>query len=622
MKISMRKILTRLATVALILIVMISFSACSLFTTNLDKKYSAAIKVATTENDNLSISRQELYYGYLEWGYQYAQQMELEDLLEYVTSALLNNKILEKKSVELYGEIRSAEKALARKQAFASLDNTISTYINEALNIEEDEDTANENTDADQEVDQPYEPSILVSYENGERVFTMDLQDYADTEGNGTLDIKDYQVYVPSIPGVASQKNAKQAISKVVRNLQTLENGFTELKAPATDYLADGAYFKHLSKDERAVLNREIDRMIRSNETSIVIGRISTGYNLGMFTLNAQDAKFAWDEYLNRGQDFTAWANKINGIQDVNAAEPPAYFGCGRAVATNIANDVIQYYINQGIKAINNLSNFGQSDDLESSLVSNGLADVYYIPSDVANNLYTVSHILVGFTDEQKAEYERINKEAENNPSYNKQNDLNQLYADTKSNGVSADDILIELQTELNNADSLEQKYDIFRAYINKYNTDPGMQNLDQLNSSTNKQQYEYVMSSDAEKSQMVEPFTNASIELFEKGIKGAISGLVWTDYGAHIIMYTRNVADFIYTGVTGLEKESIELLKSNYADTLFATLTAYGNRTLFNTLVDSSFTRNVSKHQTAIINDYRHNHEVTIIESEFKDFI
>ena len=622
MKISMRKILTRLATVALILIVMISFSACSLFTTNLDKKYSASIKVATTENDNLSISRQELYYGYLEWGYQYAQQMELEDLLEYVTSALLNNKILEKKSVELYGEIRSAEKALARKQAFASLDNTISTYINEALNIEEDEDTANENTDADQEVDQPYEPSILVSYENGERVFTMDLQDYADTEGNGTLDIKDYQVYVPSIPGVASQKNAKQAISKVVRNLQTLENGFTELKAPATDYLADGVYFKHLSKDERAVLNREIDRMIRSNETSIVIGRISTGYNLGMFTLNAQDAKIAWDEYLNRGQDFTAWANKINGIQDVNAAEPPAYFGCGRAVATNIANDVIQYYINQGIKAINNLSNFGQSDDLESSLVSNGLADVYYIPSDVANNLYTVSHILVGFTDEQKVEYERINKEAENNPSYNKQNDLNQLYADTKSNGVSADDILIELQTELNNADSLEQKYDIFRAYINKYNTDPGMQNLDQLNSSTNKQQYEYVMSSDAEKSQMVEPFTNASIELFEKGIKGAISGLVWTDYGAHIIMYTRNVADFIYTGVTGLEKESIELLKSNYADTLFATLTAYGNRTLFNTLVDSSFTRNVSKHQTAIINDYRHNHEVTIIESEFKDFI
>ena len=617
----MRKILTKLATVALILIVMISFSACSLFATNLDKKYSASIKVATTENDNLSISRQELYYGYLEWGYQYAQQMEMNELLEYVTSALLNNKILEKKSIELYGEIREAEKALARKQAFESLDTTIRTYINEALNIKDEENTTEEAAEA--EVDQPYEPSIFVSYENGERVFTMDLSAYEDTENNGTLDVKDYKIYVPSIPGVASQKNARQAISKVVRNLQTLENGFTELKAPATDYLSDSVYFKHLSKDERAVLNRELDRMVRSNETSIVVGRISTGYNLGMFTLKSEDAKIAWDEYLTRGQDFTAWSNKINGIKDVNdETTMPAYFGCGRAVATNIANDVITYYVNQGIKSINNLSNFGNSDDLESTLVSNGLADVFYIPSDVANNLYTVSHILVGFTDEQKAEYERINKEAEKNPSYNKQNDLNQLYADTKSNGVSADDILIELQTELNNTDTLERKYEIFRDYINKYNTDPGMQNLDQLNSSTNKPQYEYVMSSDAEKSKMVEPFTKASIKLFEQGIKGAISGLVWTDYGAHIIMYTRNVADFVYTGVTGLEKESIELLKSNYADTLFATLTAYGNRTLFNTLVDSYFTRNVNKHQTAIINDYRHEHEVTIIQSEFKNFI
>ena len=42
----------------------------------------------------------------------------------------------------------------------------------------------------------------------------------------------------------------------------------------------------------------------------------------------------------------------------------------------------------------------------------------------------------------------------------------------------------------------------------------------------------------------------------------------------------------------------------------------------LFNTLVDSYFTRNVNKHQTAIINDYRNEHEVTIIQSEFKNFI
>ena len=70
----MRKIWTRLATIVLLLVVTISFSACSLFTTNLDQKYSADIKVATA-GDELSISRQELYYGYLQWGYQYRYNM-------------------------------------------------------------------------------------------------------------------------------------------------------------------------------------------------------------------------------------------------------------------------------------------------------------------------------------------------------------------------------------------------------------------------------------------------------------------------------------------------------------------------------------------------------------------
>ncbi len=619
----MRKILTRLATLVLLLVVMVSFSACSLFAVNLDKKYSSNVMVATTENDDLSISRQELYYGYLEWGYQYANQMETNELLEYLTSALLNNKILEKKSLTQFGDLRESEQALALKQAYQSLDNTIRTYVYEALNLDDEEDAKDEeNTEA--EVDKPYEPSILVSWENGERVFTMDLSGYADNDSVGTLSLSDYEFYVPTVPGVASQKNVKQAISKVVRNLQTLENGFNELKTPERDYLsADSIYFKHLTKSEKAVLNREIERMSRTNRTSITAGRLSTAYNLGFFTLDGEDAKIAWDDYLTRSQNFDEWANKINGNRDVNQTQDnlPAYFGCGRAIATNIANEAIEYYITKVSNAINGQKNF-PNNDLESSVMSSGLADLYYLPNDVANNLYTVSHILVGFTDEQKTEYERIKKEAEQNSSYNKQNDLNELYAQTMSNGVSAYNILIELQTALNNADTLEEKYDIFRSYINKYNTDPGMQNLDQLNSSTSKPQYEYLMSSDAAKSQMVEAFTNASIELFENGVKGEISDLVWTDYGAHIIMYTRDVADFVFTGVTGLENSSIELLKMNYADTLFATLTSYGNRTAFDTLVDTYFTRNYNNYQTLMINDYRDEHKVTIVNSEFKDFL
>ena len=617
----MRKIFTRLATLVLLLVVMVGFSACSLFTVDLDKKYSADIMVATAENDDLTVSRQELYYGYLEWGQQYAGQLETAELLEYVTSALLNNKILERKSLEKFGDLRESEQALALKQAYQSLDTTIRAYVYEALNMEDE--GADDNSGEDEtEVDKPYQPSILVGWENGERIFTMDLSGYADDEGLGIMSLAGYEFYVPTIPGVATQKNAKQAISKIVRNLQSLENGFTDLKVPERDYLdQDNIYFQHLTANERAVLNREIDRMVRSNRTTIAVNRLNVAYNLGFFTLDGEDAKTAWNDYLTRGENFAEWTAMINGDPESDD-NTKSYVGCGRTVATNIAEEAISHYITKVSNAINNQKNFPNSD-LESSVMSSGLADVYYLPNDVAKNLYTVSHILIGFTDEQKSEYERIQKEAENNPAYLKQNELNDLYAQTSSNGLTAHEILIELQTALDNASTLEEKYDIFRDYINKYNTDPGMQNLDQLNSQTNKPQFEYLMSSDATKSQMVEPFTNASIELFNEGTgeEGEISGLVWTDYGAHIIMYTRNIADFIYTGVAGLEDTSVDLLKLDYADTLFASLTSYGNRTRFDTIVDTYFMRNYNNYQTFMLNDYRKDHDVTIVTSEFKNF-
>ncbi len=618
----MRKVWTRIATFALILVVTISFSACSLFTVNLDKKYSTDIMVKTAANDDLSVSRRELYYGYLEWGYQYAQYYDsTEKLLDYIADALLNNKILEKISVERFGAIREVEEALALKRAYQSLDSSIRSAVYEALNLEDKQDTDNQ-TDEDQtetaDVDQPYKPSILVGYENGERIYTMDLSSYADEDGNGMLSLKDYQYYVPATIGVASTKNIRDAISQIVRNLKSLESGFTKLQAPERDYLMpENDYFRYLSQDDRAVLNREIDRMVNSNKTSILGERISTAYNLGFTDLSGNDAVVAWDAYLNRGRNFADWCDAVNANRET-AGNVPAYYGCGRIVATNIAEKAINYYKSNVGNAIKQQQLFPDSG-LESTLMSSGLTDVYYIPQDVANNLFTVSHILIGFTDEQKDTVKQIQEEAEQNPSY--QNNLDSIYAETQSNGVSAYDVLIELQTALDKADNLQEKYQIFREFINKYNTDPGMQNLEQLDSNS-KPKTEYLMSSNKDNNTMVESFTEASLALFDEGIKGEISGLVWSEYGAHIIMYTRDVSDFIFTGVKGLEQSSISLLETDYADTLFATLTSYGKRTLFDTIVDAYYyPRDYSAYRTSKINEYRNQHAITTYDNELKKF-
>lgn len=599
----MRKIWTRLATLALILVVTISFSACSLFATDLDKKYSDKVKVLTAANDDISVSRQELYNAYLQWGYQYASYYSSqEDLLKYIANSLMNSKILEKHSIELFGDLRDSEKALALQSAYKTLDNTIRSYVYDALGKDDEDKKADE--EKDDEVDKPYEPSILISYENGERVFTLDLSSYVDEDGTGTLALSDYEYYAPAEIGGASAKNIKQAVSKILRNLQSLEKGFTQLKTPERDYLMPGnEYFKYLTKAERAVINREIERMYESNKTSILTERISVAYNLGLTNLSGNEAVQAWDAYLNRSRNFAAWCDSIN--QDAGEKSP------GRVVATNIANKAIEYYQQKVTDAINNQKNFPKSD-LEESLMKSGLADVYYIPQDVANKLFNVSHILIGFTKEQKAEYKRIQNDKD--PAADPDSALNDLYAETKSDGVTAYDILLELQTALGNADSLEEKYHIFREYINQYNSDPGMQNLDQLNSES-KPQYEYLMSSTKENNTMVESFTNASLELFENGHKGEISGLVWSEYGAHIIMYTRDISEFIYTGIA-------ESLSSNYADTLFASLTSYGKRTKFDTLVDSYFTRDYSNYRTLKLKEYKNEHKITIVDSEFKKFL
>ena len=622
----MRRIGTRLVAIAFILVVAVSFSACSLFTLDLDKKYSADTKVLTTANSDLSVSRSELYHAYAQWGYQYASSFEDSGkLLEFISEALLNDKIMEQRSIEQFGALDDIEEALALKQAYASMDKTIRAYIFEALGMEDNAENETEEASDEDKVDQPYTPNVLVTPEGDERVYTLNLTSYEDSDNNYALRIQDYSYYSPkNIPGVASPKNVRQAISKIIRNLQAIESGFTKLKTPARDYLQDGEkqsdYFKFLSSSERAVLNREIDRMVKANRTSILVNRLNVAYNLGFFTLGisdpdtlAQAYQQAWKDYLRRGENFDAWCEKINGINQAEHADCQ-YFGCGRDIATNMAKKAIENYKSLVKEAIKQYDLFPNSN-LESSLISSGLADAYYIPQNVANNLFTVSHILVGFTEEQKTQYQKIQKRAEKDPSYNAENELNKLYAEVSSNGVSAANIYGEVKTALDHANTVEEKYQIFRQYINKYNTDPGMQNLDQLNSSTSKPQFEYLMSTTESNNTMVESFTKTSLKLKNNGVngKGTIDK-TWSEYGLHIIMYTRDVSDFIFTAASGVDQ--------NYDKTLFATLTSYGKRTKFNTIVDNVCARDYSEYRELKLKEYKAGHQVSIIKSEFKDFL
>lgn len=607
----MRKHVVKFFAFAMLFVVMISFTACSLFTDDLDQRYSASIMVATAKDSDITVSRKELYDVYREWGYQYSSQMDETELLEYLTEYILNNKILRQYSQDKFGDLRDSELALAHKNAYATLDKVWRQYVYEILALDDPENATS--TDDDTTVTYtPYTKSILVEHQGTTPVYTLNLASYQ--EDAEILTLTDYQKYTPTVPGIANDKVAGQALAKIIRNLQNVENGFTKLPKPQTNYLnLDNKYLAALSSAEQDVLNRELARIIENNCLSLMAGRLSTAYNLGLINLTGTDAVQAWDAYLNRSVDFDAWARKINyGI----SADAVGYTAAdawakdravGQAVATSRANNATTYYLELVRNAMNDYTYAGDND-MESTVLNGKLDELYYVPQDVSQNLFTVSHILIGFTDEQKAEYTKITEEATKNPSYKTQTDLNALYAATSSNGKSAYDIYNEVQSTLMNVNQLSERYTIFRDFIYQYNTDPGMQNPT----------YEYVMSVNSDKNIMVPEFTAASIALREntdgRGGKGAISGLVWTEHGAHIIMYTRDLAEIIWTG-------DASMLDSYYGDTLFATMTAYGNQTRFDTLAEK-FTRSYSSYQAHLLADYKSEYTITIVQSEFKDFL
>jgi hypothetical protein len=107
------------------------------------------------------------------------------------------------------------------------------------------------------------------------------------------------------------------------------------------------------------------------------------------------------------------------------------------------------------------------------------------------------------------------------------------------------------------------------------------------------------------------------------------MSGLVWTDYGAHIIMYTRNISDFIYTNTYGEVDASLDYFLyggtrviNGLETKIGGTLTSYGNKTYFDAALEKATRTDYNRWQADRITGYkgRPENEIIIYKSAFKD--
>ncbi len=213
--------------------------------------------------------------------------------------------------------------------------------------------------------------------------------------------------------------------------------------------------------------------------------------------------------------------------------------------------------------------------------------NVNYVVDD---EYFHVAHILIKFSDEQQERFDELDKLSNNGAggvvsagyvAEEKQKLYNSIKGSirdaetgeiTEEDTISVNAILAEIETALASASTNEQKDNAFRELMYKYNEDDGIMNAN----------YAYVVGEN--ESKMVENFTKASRELNSNGTYGAVSGLVQTEYGVHIVYYMgkcENVFEFAQDGSLTFAESDVLKLEEKKLNNL-------NNKTLFDLVYES----------------------------------
>lgn len=242
----------------------------------------------------------------------------------------------------------------------------------------------------------------------------------------------------------------------------------------------------------------------------------------------------------------------------------------------------------------------------------------------VDDEYFYVAHILIKFSDEQQAEYDElktlsnagqggiISAEARAEREQQLYSSIKGSVRDaetgeiTNEDTISVNDILKEVEIALANAKTNEQKDLAFRELMYKYNEDDGIMNAD----------YAYVVGE--KESQMVENFTNASRELNNNGTYGAVSGLVQSEYGVHIIYYMgkcENLFEFQTDGTINLQANYTEndVPKSDILKLTTTYLNRLNNKTVFDMVYETLVEDNYSEFENVNLETLKHDKGIVV---------
>ena len=609
----------------------VAFAGCALF--ERDVKYynnQTVARIDTTTTQDIEITKKDLMDAFNSYGYQYVTSFNysLKEAYDQTLELLINREIVAEMSRQRFGDLTDHEEDQIRKTSFEAVERglrEIEKEIRKEKNwvLESEEATTSTEDTPKGQIYTPYQ-KYLIKQGNYYRVNLEKFKDRPIGEFvMGTEAFID-SMRLPRGSGTLEESIANLTFDRLIRRIANNEKGL-------------GHKYDTLDQKKKAI-EREINRIQGQERRNKHVQRMQDTFEQGIIT----DADYDIMMKLLEGVHIAGYTNYESFVDEKNKSFVQGLVHSAEADYREKLRTAVFRYEN----GFDNISGYGEK------LLGN-LADVYFVPKQVADQFFTVSHILLEYSEDQKKQLEQINERARQDKSFNKEGAIDSLRANVMTSRrdeagaaigtpMTPGEVLrfVEMRVAPNNTGkSYERKAADFRDCIYMFNSDPGMVNPE----------FEYVIGIDIRKdksltsteaetmSKMVPEFTKASRDLFnynedeKRGgvekvydmhdktkfeyvdLRGSMSGLVWTDYGAHIIMYTRNISDFIYTNTSAL-------IDATYHHFLHSTQTSYGNKTYFDAAVERITRPSYDRYEQNLLTMYKSEHTITTYKSRYKD--
>ena len=533
-------------------------TGCSLVTQNYTKYYNAvAARIEYEDGSKIEITRKELRTAYNRYNFaQYVQQGSTqqeayEKALDYLVSQKLairdaeNTARLQNPNNEI---LTSKEKTYLYETVFEALKNNIDGYISNSDSNSNNEDKNDESGSVTRnvfkrQVDIKYDKdsdsySIVFPEKEKTGIYAHDF--WSKEDKDITLDSTKDEIYNSFVKYTKDDSAKKDAFNKYISELKESEKNF------------------NYSKDTKSVFKREIDR---------VYGILYESFMIDKYT-----------------ELITSQTTNNVLISDLL-----------RLYESKVKTDYATYYNIDQVEKVKEKSK-----------------EIYYFNDGI--NWFTVSHILIKFDSVEENEVKDIKTEIENIKS-GKENSYNgnleqaeadlqgyydrlspvvrtnkdNVYSGEKDSSLNAESVLEIVKQELSKVSSEEQKASVFNDLIFKYNEDDGIFNSN----------YNYIVGVDNKTpsgnedevvkyttySNWVDSFNKAAVSLYNCGegkVGDLYNGLIKSDYGYHIMMYTGKVGN-VFNNISQNFK-----LQTNDILTLRETkLKAGEDKTLFDVLYE-----------------------------------